>query len=119
MPEVAQAMAAALNQKSKVRSQKSEIENRKSKIENPLPLLPLPNFLARLAGEFGQLKWALTGKPQIMSRRKIRDLLLPYWTCSIEKAQRDFNFSPHFTLPTGLAQTTAWYRAHHWLPPRA
>jgi nucleoside-diphosphate-sugar epimerase len=73
--------------------------------------------VAILAGEFGQLKWLLTGKPQIMSRRKIRDLLLPHWTCSTAKAHRDFNFTPHFTLEQGLRQTLAWYREHGWLYP--
>jgi nucleoside-diphosphate-sugar epimerase len=83
--------------------------------EKPIRILSLPNFVARLAGEFGQLKWALTGKPQIMSRRKIRDLLLPHWTCSTEKARRDFGFVPQFTLAAGLAQTRNWYHAEGWL----
>ena len=51
-------------------------------------LINVPRPLALLAGELGQLKWALTKKPQIVSRRKVRDLLLPQWACSWDLAAR-------------------------------
>jgi nucleoside-diphosphate-sugar epimerase len=95
MEEFAAALAAALNK--------------------PLRLLRVPGLVARLAGEWGQLKWALTGKPQIVSRRKMRDLLQPRWTCSWEKAGLELAYEPRFTLEEGLRQTAAWYRENGWL----
>ena len=81
-----------------------------------LRLLPVPRPLAWLAGEFGQLKWALTGKPQIMSRRKIRDLLQPRWTCSWEKARRELGYQEQIGLEVGLTGTIDWYVREKLLP---
>ena len=81
----------------------------------PLRLLRVPGLLARLAGEWGELKWALTGKTQIVSRRKMRDLLQPRWTCCWEKARLELGYEPHLDLEEGLRQTAAWYREQGWL----
>ena len=81
----------------------------------PLRLVSVPVVVARLIGEWGQLKWALTGKTQIVSRRKIRDLLQPRWTCSWEKARCELAYEPRYTLEEGLRQTAAWYREQGWL----
>ena len=81
----------------------------------PLRIVRVPKPLALLAGEFGQLTWAFTGRPPILSRRKIRDLLQPRWTCTWEKARRDLNYHPAFDLPTGMKQTADWYLREGWL----
>jgi dihydroflavonol-4-reductase len=81
----------------------------------PLRRLHVPALLARLAGEIGQLKWALTGRPQIVSRRKIRDLLQPRWACSWAKATRDLSYAPAADLVEGFRQTFQWYRREGWL----
>ena len=81
----------------------------------PLRLLRIPKPLAILAGEFGQIKWALTGKQQIMSRRKVRDLLQPRWTCSWDKARRELGYEPRVELTEGMKQTAIWYAAQGWL----
>jgi nucleoside-diphosphate-sugar epimerase len=86
-------------------------------IGRPLRLLHVPKPLAVLAGEFGQLKWALTGKPQIVSRRKIRDLLQPRWTCSWEKAGRELGYRERIALEEGLRQTALWYAAQGGIRP--
>ncbi len=80
-----------------------------------LRLVNVPGVVARLAGEFGQFKWALTGKSQIMSRRKIRDLLQPRWTCSWEKARRELGYREQMPLEEGLRQTAVWYAQHRWI----
>jgi nucleoside-diphosphate-sugar epimerase len=86
-------------------------------IGRPLRVLNIPKPLAILAGELGQLKWALTGKPQIMSRRKIRDLLQPRWTCSWDKARNELGYREQITLADGLRQTALWYAAQGWIRP--
>ena len=69
----------------------------------------IPKPLAVLAGELGELKWTLTRKPQILCRRKIRDLLQPHWVCSWEKAQAHLGYRPATGLEDGLRRTARWY----------
>lgn len=78
--------------------------------------LRLPALLARLIGEIGQLKWALTGRPQIVSRRKVRDALQPNWTCSWEKARRDLGYRENVHLADGVKHTATWYTHQAHLP---
>jgi nucleoside-diphosphate-sugar epimerase len=79
--------------------------------------LPVPAFLARLAGELGELKWTLTGKPQIISRRKVRDMLQERWTCSWAKAERELGYRPRIELADGMRETARWYASQGWLKP--
>jgi nucleoside-diphosphate-sugar epimerase len=88
-------------------------------IGRPLRVLNVPRPLAVLAGEFGQLKWALTGRPQIMSRRKIRDLLQPRWTCSWEKARGELGYREQVSLADGFRATAVWYGTQGWVRTQA
>ncbi|MFP4056139.1 MAG: NAD-dependent epimerase/dehydratase family protein [Candidatus Brocadiia bacterium] len=79
--------------------------------------LRVPAFAARLAGELGELRWTLTGTPQILCRRKVRDLLQPRWTCSWAKAERELGYRAAVPLAEGMAHTAAWYAEQGWLRP--
>lgn len=76
--------------------------------------LSVPAWLARLAGEWGELKWKLTGRTQIVSRRKVRDALQDRWTCRWDKAARELNYRPGVSLVDGLRETDQWYREQGW-----
>jgi len=80
--------------------------------------LRVPSLLARLAGEFGQLKWALTGRPQIVSRRKVRDMLQPRWTCSWARAREELGYREAVGLEEGMRRTVQWYAEQGWLGAR-
>jgi nucleoside-diphosphate-sugar epimerase len=95
MSEVVQAVCLALNM--------------------PPRQLRVPTLLARLIGEIGQIKWAVTGRPQILSRRKIRDMLHPWWTCSWTRARRELGYREAVTLQEGMRLTAQWYIQHGWL----
>lgn len=77
--------------------------------------LHVPGWLAKLAGEFGELKWALSGRPQILSRRKVHDALQPRWTCSWSRAATELGYLPKIDLPEGVALTARWYLDHGWI----
>ncbi len=77
--------------------------------------LRVPGWLAKLAGEFGELKWALTGRPQILSRRKVRDALQPRWTCSWARATSELGYLPKIDLREGIRLTAEWYVREGWL----
>ncbi len=79
--------------------------------------LRIPGLAARLIGELGELRWTLTGKPQVICRRKIRELLEPRWTCSWAKAERELGYRPRVALEAGLRETAEWYADHGWLKP--
>ena len=79
--------------------------------------LRVPKLVARLAGELGELAWSLTGKPQIISRRKVRDMLQERWTCSWAKAERELGYHPSVALRDGMRETAQWYASHGWLKP--
>jgi len=81
----------------------------------PLRKVRIPALLARLAGEYGQLKWLLTGKPQILSRRKIKDALQSRWTCCWDKARRELGYRERTDLASGMKQTAEWYIQQGWL----
>lgn len=91
------------------------VEAMASALGRAVRLVGVPRPLAILAGECGQLAWALTGRSQILSRRKIRDLLQPRWTCTWEKARRELNYQPAFDLPAGMKQTVEWYAREGWI----
>jgi len=80
-----------------------------------LHMLRIPEPIAILVGELGELKWKITGKPQIISRRKIADMLQPCWTCSWAKATRELGYQPRFSLNVGISKTAQWYREQGWM----
>ncbi|MFB3891627.1 MAG: NAD-dependent epimerase/dehydratase family protein [Phycisphaerae bacterium] len=86
-------------------------------IGRQLRVFHVPKAYALLVGEFGQLKWALTGRPQIVSRAKARDLLRPRWTCCWDKACRELGYVPRIGLEEGMRQTAAWYAQQGWIRP--
>jgi nucleoside-diphosphate-sugar epimerase len=98
MTEVAQAVCAALN--------------------IPPRMLRVPTILARLIGEIGQIKWALTGRAQIISRRKVRDMLQPRWTCSWARARTELGYREAVGLTEGMRATAQWYIENGWLKGR-
>jgi len=79
--------------------------------------LALPAIVARLVGELGELKWTLTGTPQIVCRRKVRDALQPRWTCTWAKAERELGYRPKVTLEEGMRQAAQWYASQGWIAP--
>ena len=82
-----------------------------------LRTLRVPGFVARIAGELGELWWTLSGKPQILCRRKVRDMLQERWACSWAKAQRELGYQPKVSLEQGMRETAEWYAARGWLKP--
>lgn len=81
--------------------------------------LALPALVARLFGELGELKWTLTGTPQIVCRRKVSDALQDRWTCTWAKAERELGYRPSVSLEEGMRQTAEWYAKQGWIKPLA
>ena len=51
----------------------------------------------------------------VLNQEKLNELTAPNWICSIEKAQKELNYNPTYTLNTGLSETLRWYKEKGWL----
>ncbi len=81
----------------------------------PPRMLHVPALLARLIGEVGKVRWAITGRPQIISRRKVRDMLHPWWTCSWSRARAELGYREAMGLTEGMRLTAQWYAENGWV----
>jgi nucleoside-diphosphate-sugar epimerase len=67
-------------------------------------LLPIPIPVVRAAAAVAELA---SGTVPAFNRDKAREMAHADWTCSPDKAVRDFGFAPTTTLPAGLAAALA------------
>jgi len=56
-----------------------------------------------------------TGRPNMLSRQKLPELLAPGWVCSTEKIRKELGFSAPTSLKEGVSRTLEWYRGEGWL----
>jgi nucleoside-diphosphate-sugar epimerase len=77
--------------------------------------LPLPGVLVSAFCLAQELWSRLTGKPSVLSLQKAAELRAPGWVCDPSLLEREIGCACATTLKSGIAQTLAWYRQHHWL----
>lgn len=82
--------------------------------ENTL-VLPVPETLSWGAGLWGELVGRITGRAQIVSFDKAREIGGPGWACATDRAREELGYVPEWPLERGLAAATNWYREHGWL----
>jgi len=56
-----------------------------------------------------------SGKPSIMSRGKVEEMIRKNWLCDITKARALLGFEPRISLARGAELAVAWYRKENWL----
>jgi nucleoside-diphosphate-sugar epimerase len=78
------------------------------RFEPPGWLLTAGAFAAETVG-------ALTNRPPILSREKLREIRAGHWIVSSEKARTLLDWTPRLPLEEGLRQTAAWYREAGWV----
>jgi len=57
----------------------------------------------------------VSGKPSIMNRGKVEEMLQQNWVCDITKARTLLSFEPRISLARGAELTVAWYKNENWL----
>jgi nucleoside-diphosphate-sugar epimerase len=57
----------------------------------------------------------VTGRPNILSRQKLREMKAPGWVCSTELIRRDLQFTAGVSLREGISRTITWYEQNGWL----
>jgi nucleoside-diphosphate-sugar epimerase len=77
--------------------------------------LPIPRSALYLACVVQEIRSRVTGRPNILSRQKLPELLAPGWVCSTDRIRRDLGFTAPTSLKEGVKQTLDWYRREGWL----
>ena len=67
--------------------------------------------LAGISQFFGQF----SAKPPVLNFEKGKDLIQPYWICSVEKAKRDFGWRQNISIEEGIERTVRWYIDNKWV----
>jgi nucleoside-diphosphate-sugar epimerase len=57
----------------------------------------------------------VSGKPSIMSRGKVEEMIQKNWLCDLTKARALLGFESRISLARGAALTVAWYKKENWL----
>ena len=77
--------------------------------------LPIPPLLVGAVGTMAEAWGSLTGTYPPLNRDKARELRHACTACTIDKAARDFDYTPSIPLASGVAATVDWYRDEGWL----
>lgn len=76
--------------------------------------IPLrPGWVKKIAG-IVETTASFFGSYPVINKEKANEMILE-WTCSTEKARRELNYEPSYTLEEGLSRTLRWYKKHKWL----
>ena len=77
--------------------------------------LHLPKQMLFAMAFFAECFSRVTGKPSIMSRGKVEEMIQKNWLCDITKARTLLGFEPRISLARGAELTVAWYKKENWL----
>ena len=76
----------------------------------------LPRPIVQMAGLAGGMLARITGKAQILTVGKARELYHSDWVIAGVRLDATGQWKPRMTFESGFADTLRWYRAHGWLP---
>ena len=75
--------------------------------------LPLPDLLHRTAGAMSDGLAALSGRPSVFGRGKVREFLHRDWSSDARRQPAEALWRPMIDLQSGLEGTVAWWRARN------
>ncbi|MEO1160948.1 MAG: NAD-dependent epimerase/dehydratase family protein [Pseudomonadota bacterium] len=78
----------------------------------------LPRLVVQMAGAAGGMIARITGKAQILTVGKARELYHRDWVIKGTRLDATGHWQPGMKFDEGFAGTLGWYRAHGWLPAR-
>jgi nucleoside-diphosphate-sugar epimerase len=77
--------------------------------------LRLPKQMLFGMAFFAECFSRVSGKPSILSRDKVEEMVQKNWLCDITKARALLGFEPRISLARGAELTVAWYKKENWL----
>jgi len=72
-----------------------------------------PNWVKKIAGLI-ETTATFFGTYPVVNREKANEMILE-WTCSYDKARKELNYEPEYTLEEGISRTLNWYKKEGWL----
>jgi len=72
-----------------------------------------PTWVKKIAG-FIETTATLMGSYPVVNKEKANEMILE-WTCNHQKAKKELNYQPQYSLEEGISRTLRWYKKHDWL----
>ena len=77
--------------------------------------IKIPKSLFLSIAAISGLASKAVNKPSVFNYEKGIDLIQKYWTCSVEKAKRDFGYKQEVSMEQAIKETVIWYKQNRWL----
>ena len=77
--------------------------------------LRLPKQLLFGLAFLAECVYRVSGKPSILSRGKVEEMIQKNWLCDITKARALLAFEPRISLARGAKLAVDWYKKENWL----
>jgi nucleoside-diphosphate-sugar epimerase len=75
----------------------------------------VPKWMIFGMASFSEYLSKLSGKPPLLNKGKVEEMMQKNWVCDITKAKTLLGFEPQFKLSQGAKLTFEWYRKENWL----
>jgi nucleoside-diphosphate-sugar epimerase len=78
-----------------------------------VPVKLNPAWVKKIAGAV-ETTASFFGLYPVINREKANEMILE-WTCTHDKATRELDYQPEYSLEEGISRTLRWYKKHGWL----
>jgi nucleoside-diphosphate-sugar epimerase len=75
----------------------------------------VPEWTMMSVAAFSEYFSKLSGRPPLLSKGKVEEILQRNWVCDITKARTTLGFEPRVSLKQGAELTYQWYKREKWL----
>lgn len=77
--------------------------------------LRIPHWVVYTVAFIAENIARLSGKAAPLNLQKASEMVCDSWSCSSQKAKRDFGYQPQVDIEEGFAKTIRWYREQGWI----
>lgn len=82
--------------------------------KSPLPVR-VPHFVVKIIARIAEIVAMIGGQIPSLNRQKAREMVCESWSCSSEKAKKDFGYNPQYDIEQSFKKTISWYQEMKWL----
>ena len=75
----------------------------------------VPEWIILGIASFSEYLSKLSGRPPLLNKGKVEEMIQKNWVCDITKAKTLLGFEPQFKLSQGAKLTYEWYKKENWL----
>lgn len=75
----------------------------------------LPLFFVRMVVGLNMFQAEITGRGTILNKQKYREIASRNWTIDASRAIKSLEYTPHYSVEKGMAETLQWYQQNGWL----